>query len=518
MNTFFRKKPATNSNTVRKETVVVPVSRPVNKKQPPSQGANKNPTARVTGPPQNRFQLSERRASTPPSNKNLQKPAQRAIASSRGVKRKSATPQPERPLFSDDEDEYDTNSSDIGAGASDSDISRKKVKSSVSSLETTGPPRHIALQDKDEDGDLDYVHSADLTSGVYASKYGAPWEDDRIETISLTYPGKGRPERFELKWPKQGPDEYKPFDDMKETIKFVAEYYLPPHLREQNTDDSSGLERRLNRAWQRQSASEWVSVCDEYNRLVAQLTEDGSIQRVLEDQQSLDLELVKRILDQIYSRTVSLKVEKLRAYKIGTDNVYGELLPRFVREIFDETRLRHDQVFVDLGSGVGNVVLQAALDVGCESWGIEMMKMPCELAELQAKEFAARSRLWGISVGKVSLLQGDFTESVKIVEVLKRADLVLVNNQAFTSALNEKLTAMFLDLKDGAKVVSLKPFVPEGHRIAARNIGSPINQFTQARYVWYPDYVSWGGNGGHYYVATKDSRPLQAFMRKHNLG
>ncbi|QIW95299.1 hypothetical protein AMS68_000817 [Peltaster fructicola] len=515
MNAFFRNKPGTKSGaakpTVRKETILVPV-KSTSKTGLTARSSSSTPSTPQT-PPAKR---SAQSATTKPKDskeKTLQRPAQRAIANARGVKRKSATPQPEGPLFSDSEND-DDGSSDIGA--SDSDVSRKRMKSSVSSLESIGPRRDIVLKETDK-SPLHLVHSADLTSGPYESKYQNPWDNNEEVTVKLQYPSRSSRERFQLKWPKQGSDEYKPFDDMKETIKHVVMFYFPEALREKYLDDSSGFERRFHRAWIKQSVQDWVDTAQEYNTVVRKLVEDGSIQQELSKMHTLDLELVKRILDQIYSRTVSLSVEKLKVYKFGTDNVYGELLPRFVREIFDKVRLKHEHVFVDLGSGVGNVVLQAALDIGCESWGIEMMKTPCELAELQANEFAARTRLWGLSTGKVKLLQGDFTESPKIAEVLKRADLVLVNNQAFTSDLNEKLTAMFLDLKDGARVVSLKPFVPDGHRISARNIGSPINQFVQVRFEWYPDYVSWGGNGGHYYIATKDPRPLEAFMRKHNI-
>jgi hypothetical protein len=46
----------------------------------------------------------------------------------------------------------------------------------------------------------------------------------------------------------------------------------------------------------------------------------------------------------------------------------------------------------------------------------------------------------------------------------------LVNNEVFPSSLNNDLTNMFLDLKDGAKIVSLKPFVPEGFRMNESNV------------------------------------------------
>jgi H3 lysine-79-specific histone-lysine N-methyltransferase len=252
----------------------------------------------------------------------------------------------------------------------------------------------------------------------------------------------------------------------------------------------------------------------DFNKLIKPLLQDGTIHRELVRKTHLPLPLVKRILEQTYSRTVSPRVDNLKKYKNGSDNVYGELLPDFVSEILQRTRLNHEQVFVDLGSGVGNVVLQAALEIGAESWGIEMMDNPCDLAELQAKEFPARAKLWGLNVGKVHLLRGDFTANTRIGEVLKRADVVLVNNQAFTAGLNETLLSMFLDLKEGCQVVSLKPFVPIGHKISMRNVDSPVNMFVQREAEYFSNRVSWTDRSGTYYYATKDMRPLRAFRSR----
>lgn len=46
----------------------------------------------------------------------------------------------------------------------------------------------------------------------------------------------------------------------------------------------------------------------------------------------------------------------------------------------------------------------------------------------------------------------------------------LVNNEVFPPALNDDLKNMFLDLKDGARIVSLKPFVNEGFRMNESNV------------------------------------------------
>ena len=443
-------------------------------------------------------------------------PAKRAIAASKGRKRKSTTP--DRPAFSSDEEDDD--SSDIGA--SDSDASRKRVKSSVSSVDSsTGPQRPLvndaAFDTSKEAEDLSIVHGADATSGEHASKFKNPWEQDEALTLELQYPTNSRRERFELKWPKNEKDDYRPMEDIIETVDAICSFYLPPDLREQHNNEEKGFGRRFKRAFKRESQEDFRAIVAEFNALLSSLVVDGTTYRELAAKRTLPLDFVNRITTQIYGRTVSPKVESLRAYKNGSDNVYGELMPRFCSAIFQQVKLNHEHTFIDLGSGVGNVVLQAALEIGCESWGVEMMKNPCDLAEVQAREFPGRTALWGIRCGSVNLVRGDFTDLPAITPVLQKADVVLVNNQAFTPALNDALVAMFLDLKAGAKIVSLKPFVPEGHKIAMRNLGNPVNSFVQERYEYFSGSVSWTDQSGYYYVAEKDARPLERFMRVNGL-
>jgi len=154
---------------------------------------------------------------------------------------------------------------------------------------------------------------------------------------------------------------------------------------------------------------------DNYNTALVNLIQDGALAENLDKRCDIPLAMVQLVLGQVYDRAVSPDVDSLKQYKAGSNNVYGELLSPLVDRILVETRLTSDQVFVDLGSGVGNVVLQAALQVGCESWGCEMAKNACELAKAQQKEFAARCRLWGIATGKVHLEEGNFLDNSPIM-------------------------------------------------------------------------------------------------------
>ena len=299
-------------------------------------------------------------------------------------------------------------------------------------------------------------------------------------------------------------------------IEKIATFYLTEEQAKPFLDENQGYVRRMKRAFNTRSSKEFKAAVEDYNRRIIRLRQDGTIARNLDQMRSLNLDLVDRILTQTYERTVSPRAHLLKKYEAGSDNVYGELLARFSSEIFQKTNLRSDQVFVDLGSGVGNVVLQAALEIGCESWGCEIMKDATELAELQHREFKARCRLWGLLPGQVHLEKGDFMKNTEISKALQRADVVLVNNQVFQPQLNNDLVHRFLDLKEGCQIVSLKKLVDPDKRITERNMNSIANLFTwvQKDVEYYSNMVSWAETSGTYQIVKKDSSAIEEFQRR----
>lgn len=304
----------------------------------------------------------------------------------------------------------------------------------------------------------------------------------------------------------------------------VVETYLTTEQKVPFTgqDPTPGLLRKLQRSgklleqdcFNDGKKKEFTAAVEAYNVALQALMEDGVLSRNIGKSHQVSYALVDCLLDQVYERVVSpqIKTLKMKMKSENTkDNTYGELLHNFVSKIIQETTLTSDQVFVDLGSGVGNVVLQAALEAGCESWGCEMMGPACNLAEDQEKEFDVRCRLWGIKPGKVRLERGDFRENIAIREAMGRADVILVNNEVFGPDLNQNLVDMFLDLKDGCKIVSLKSFVPPGYKRTKRNAENPVNLLHNEQKTYYRNSVSWKDDGGTYFIATKDSKRLGHF-------
>ena len=202
------------------------------------------------------------------------------------------------------------------------------------------------------------------------------------------------------------------------------------------------------------------------------------------------------------------------SYASFSDSVYGEILPPFASQIFAATGLTHTSVFLDLGSGVGNVVLQAALETGCAAHGIEFEANPATLAAAQAEEFRARTARYGIKPGPVNIMQGDFLEDARLRSLIPIADVILTNNYAFSSATNDRLRGLMLDTKEGARIVSLKSFVPSKWRLEERTSGDIAAVLKVERREFWRGSVSWTDREGEWFLQERDSGALKAFLER----
>ncbi|KAK9465647.1 histone methylation protein DOT1-domain-containing protein [Lipomyces arxii] len=365
------------------------------------------------------------------------------------------------------------------------------------------------------------VHAADIATAD-TTEYTLPFvESDESPVVELNYPGvQGFGEKFALVAPNK--DNYDPIAEIQVIMQMAAKFYFEEadSLAIYTADLQDCVVRRMNRAIKRKALYPVKVAITEYNDTISSLFDDGS-RDLYKDLVSQKLKIKKNmtefthdILSQIYSRIVSPHVQELRKYTAFSSNVYGELLPKFVSKIFAELEMTSGQIFTDLGSGVGNCVFQAALEIGCESYGCEMMDKAAELGEKQATEFVERLKLWGVQAGAVKLIHGDFVKTGEVSEIMKKTDILLVNNYAFDAELNGNLVHMFLDMKDGAKIVSLKSFVPSGHTITSHNVESPVNMLDVKEQEFFSGSVSWTDAPGKYYISTMDRTRVQKFLDK----
>lgn len=379
-------------------------------------------------------------------------------------------------------------------------------------LQPIADPDRTIYKDYGDGARADLISAAQLVD-LSKEKYTPQFPDDPDLKITLELPF-GR-ETYRVLKPKKD-DEFNPLVEIDSVMEAISRDIVPEKHRNTIKDEMMRdcIVRRMRRSIKSNDLQKFKDSIKEFNDLMIQLRESGEMQENIKSQKSLSFKFVSEILNQVYARVVSPRTQELRHYKAFSNNVYGELLPPFTSKVFHETGMTSKSVFLDLGSGVGNCVLQAALEVGCESWGCEMMKAASSFAEEQQKEMDSRIKGYNINTGAVNVRSADFVNNPEIQGVLKRADVVLVNNYAFDAKLNGHLIDMFLDLKEGTKIVSLKSFVPPDYVISEANIESPLNILRVETKHFSDNYVSWQANGGKYYIATVDRSQLEKVLNK----
>lgn len=387
----------------------------------------------------------------------------------------------------------------------------------------------IKASDSDNDGDVVGKGLAPMVSSVDAVSLSETnyveyfkWRDEdssRQDSINLYFPEIGASERFSLLMPQsynretESKDEYLPVNDLISTVRAISTYMVSSEQFKQAVcdDEQQGVLRQLERARNRRNGNDFVQAVHRFNELLEIERKAGRTGPCF-DLKDTPSEMAIHITEQVYNRIVAPKVDMLRQYKAFSNNVYGEILPTLISEFIERTNITSATRFMDLGCGIGNVVLQVAAQTGCRASGVEIMKVPARFGERQANEFEHRMRQYMFPQGKIQIWRGDFCDSSLIHKQLPEADVLLVNNYAFDSALNQNLLQIFLDLKEGAKIISLKPFVTPDYKINARNIYSTESILTVQKYSYWSQCVSWTDNGGDYYVQTVDRTRVKAFL------
>ncbi|CAF0992177.1 unnamed protein product [Rotaria sordida] len=294
-------------------------------------------------------------------------------------------------------------------------------------------------------------------------------------------------------------------DEIVRTIRLVFEDY--PVIYQQNLGlDNCDIH----------SYSKMKELCDKFNKIIDTHVKlnRGTESFSARLQQRPTAKLFRHILAQVYSRAVT-DPDKLRDYEPFSPSVYGETSPDLIDSILKIINLTEDQTFIDLGSGVGNVVLHIAALSNCKHvYGIEHEETPATYACAMADEFRFWMRWYGKRYSEFQLEHGDFLTHTKIDERIKEADVIFANNYVFGSTVNHELKVKFMNMKDGAKIVSSREFCSETFRLNDRT----KNDLGAVMYVTKPEEflgkVSWSDKCVQYYLHIIDHSKLAHYYEK----
>ncbi|CAH8580066.1 unnamed protein product [Dicrocoelium dendriticum] len=219
------------------------------------------------------------------------------------------------------------------------------------------------------------------------------------------------------------------------------------------------------------------------------------------------------ILYQCYNRAVA-EPDKLNQYPPFSPQVYGETSFELICQMINTINISSDDTFIDLGSGVGQVVLQVAASTDAKfCYGIEKAEYPALCARRLDSEFRSWMAFYGKSYRPYLLERGDFL-SPECQERISSAGVLFANNFAFGPEVDHQLKQRFANLKEGARIISSKAFCPLNFRITDRNLGD-IGSIMHV-YCLNPiqDAVSWTDKPFSYYVHTIDRSLLERYFSR----
>ena len=509
----------------KKKQNIVSVKKPIppslHRKPQPGLSTAPAPRPRINGKPNavNGHARSQSRSATPAGLGSAT--SKDSVMAVKGSVAKRASPASSVPRFDDSDSDSDSEP--------DTRPTKRQKRQTDCSGDSQRQLMHSKFDSLESEDSFEMIHAVDIANygttnfadTKYSNFFEGPFQEDEDEmpTVELQYPGSFLREKYNFVRSRDRED-YSPVNDIIDVVKKVAQNYVRGDMSlilddPQQYGIAQNLEFARNRALHKPpkpgQQAKFLQALNQYNDIITNLRKNGSIGRGIDSLRPMPFLLIDTIMEQCYARTVSPHARLTQQYENGTSFVYGEIKPRFLSTILKETHLKSNQVFLDLGSGVGSLVLQAAVETGAESWGCEYMNNPAMLAEAQVKEFNARCRLWGIQPGAVHLIHGDFLKERSITDCIKRADVILINNKAFQADLDDAIKWLLLDCKEGCQVVTMKPIREPGSKIQGRHDNDPVYHFQVVKKYFATGSVSWQGEAGEWYLHTKDSKEIMAY-------
>ncbi|CAI2307201.1 unnamed protein product [Caenorhabditis sp. 36 PRJEB53466] len=197
-------------------------------------------------------------------------------------------------------------------------------------------------------------------------------------------------------------------------------------------------------------------------------------------------------------------------YKSFSSETYGETNLEQMASIIDELKLGPQDVFVDLGSGIGTLVaFTAAYSKVKRAVGIELLATPANIAAQLGVYFKRLMSHFGKNCGKFEMIQGDFLNPKFKKLICEEATVIFINNFAFNPDLMNSITNEILqDLKHGIRIVTTKPFGSSKKEITYRSTSDITSMSTTVKLRSLDSGVSWTANKVDFYLTTMDHTKL----------
>ncbi|WKX89448.1 hypothetical protein Q1695_008812 [Nippostrongylus brasiliensis] len=237
-------------------------------------------------------------------------------------------------------------------------------------------------------------------------------------------------------------------------------------------------------------------------------------------QDRADVDLLTVICSLSFSRAVANPQLLNNHYAPFSSGVYGETSYEQMQMIIDQTVFRESDVFLDLGCGVGQLVMYVAGGTKVKkAVGIEINDLPAKYGAAMSEDFSKWMKWWKKKCRPFQLIHGDMLDERFRSLITQEATIIFINNYAFEPSLDLHIKNMIADCHVGTRIISTKAYATGTKRVNMRNLGDveSIMEVTQLKTVKQP--TSWTPNTVPYFLHTvTQSKMMNFFSQRKNGG
>jgi precorrin-6B methylase 2 len=194
-------------------------------------------------------------------------------------------------------------------------------------------------------------------------------------------------------------------------------------------------------------------------------------------------DMTEQVTQAVYTNIISPRIRFITSAR-NVAHTYGEFTSEFIRAIMRECKIDKSSLIVDLGSGIGNIVVQAVLETGCRAFGCELdssrheaaktyldatdaMLKQCSLLKLDFMDLTELELKWKENI---VLVNGDIFHDKQTMEYMASADLAFCNNFKFGQELSNSVGGLLRSIPSGAVLVTSAAVV------LGRNVAEQLSQ------------------------------------------
>eukprot|EP01059_Diplonema_ambulator_P036983 TRINITY_DN9561_c0_g1_i2.p1 TRINITY_DN9561_c0_g1~~TRINITY_DN9561_c0_g1_i2.p1 ORF type:complete len:255 (+),score=89.88 TRINITY_DN9561_c0_g1_i2:526-1290(+) len=218
--------------------------------------------------------------------------------------------------------------------------------------------------------------------------------------------------------------------------------------------------------------------------------------RTLSEAYEVDAEEMAAVKEEIYGR--SQRKRKMFGWAKCPKFILDPLVERMMR-MAGATK---EDVFLDLGSGIGNVCQSVATMVGCRTVGIELTKENHNVAVDTAEAFHQYRADNQLTPVTTDFIQGDLR--VHVPSLYKDATIVWCANLLFPLKLDCFLVYAFREFRPGTRIFVMKDIILHTDPYHTLQEGG-FKYFTFEDFHWGPGDVEWTDLPGNLYMYTRTS-------------